>query len=98
MNTQILQNADVLLIGATLIPVVVQFLKDKLPKFKPQLISFVVSFAFALIVLLVSVGIEAGSIKELAPQALAIALAAWRWADGTYRTIKPPKVDKQVNK
>jgi uncharacterized membrane protein YoaK (UPF0700 family) len=85
----ILQNADVLLIGSTMIPLAVQFIKSKLPKLKPQFISFVVSFIFALLVLLFSAGMQVESFTELASQSLTLGVIAWRWADGTYRTVKP---------
>ena len=95
MDYSILQNADVLLIGATLIPIIVQFLKKRVPQVRPQLLSFLVSFAFALVVLLISIGISGATLSEIAPQSLAIALVAWRWADGTYKTVK---VDTKAKK
>jgi uncharacterized Tic20 family protein len=89
MDLSLLQNADIILIGSTLIPVAVQQLKKALPDVKAQLLSFVVAFLFAFIVEFAVVGITGSSVSQVIAEISAIAVVAWRWADGTYRVVKP---------
>jgi hypothetical protein len=93
MNYEILQNADFLVVGATMIPVIVQVIKKRFPKIHPKAITFLVAFAFAQIALMVTVGIEAGSLKEFAVQSLALTSLSWKWADSTYNSVKDRKID-----
>lgn len=95
MNS-LVENTELMSVAIVVIPAVVQFIKQKID-LDPRIINGLVSGVFALIVVLVQIGIAGLSASEVAANIWAYFLTTWTLGTAMYELVHKKKESTEAS-